>query len=81
MAKLLFFSTLTDIVGDSELEHSVGAEAITVETLLQTLYQKHPALAEWDKSLLVAVNCEYADRADLIQDGDEVAIMPPVQGG
>jgi molybdopterin synthase catalytic subunit len=32
-------------------------------------------------SLLAAVNQEMADRACVLQDGDEVAFMPPVSGG
>jgi molybdopterin converting factor small subunit len=31
--------------------------------------------------MLIAVNCEYADGTTVLQDGDELALMPPVQGG
>jgi molybdopterin converting factor small subunit len=30
---------------------------------------------------MVAVNQEYADRQTVLQNGDEVAIIPPVSGG
>jgi molybdopterin converting factor small subunit len=30
---------------------------------------------------MVAVNNEYASANDLIKEGDEVAIIPPVSGG
>lgn len=30
---------------------------------------------------LMAVNMEYADRAQQVKDGDEVAFFPPVTGG
>jgi molybdopterin synthase catalytic subunit len=33
------------------------------------------------RSLAVAVNREYASKDQLLQDGDEVAILPPVSGG
>ncbi len=34
----------------------------------------------WD-ALAVAVNREYAQPADMLNDGDEVALLPPVSGG
>lgn len=34
----------------------------------------------WDV-LAVAVNREYAERSTVLQDGDEVALLPPVSGG
>ena len=34
----------------------------------------------WD-SLAVAVNRQYATAATLLQEGDEVALLPPVSGG
>jgi molybdopterin converting factor subunit 1 len=33
------------------------------------------------KVLAVAVNREYAERTTVLQDGDEVALLPPVSGG
>ena len=33
------------------------------------------------KDALLAVNQSFADRATPLQDGDEVALMPPVSGG
>jgi molybdopterin synthase catalytic subunit/molybdopterin converting factor small subunit len=42
-----------------------------------------PALALGDEppGLLYAVNQEYADRGRPLEDGDEVALIPPVSGG
>ena len=33
------------------------------------------------KDALLAVNMSFADRTSTLQDGDEVALMPPVSGG
>lgn len=33
------------------------------------------------KDALLAVNMSFADRSAPLQDGDEVALMPPVSGG
>jgi molybdopterin synthase catalytic subunit/molybdopterin synthase sulfur carrier subunit len=32
-------------------------------------------------SFMVAVDSEYADEARVIQEGEEVAVIPPVSGG
>jgi molybdopterin converting factor small subunit len=82
--RLLFFSSLRDVVGAEELEWPwppVSGGAQTVATLLGELYDRWPALASWDARLLVAVDLVYADRAHPLNPGEEVALMPPVQGG
>ncbi len=40
-----------------------------------------PRFAGLPKEALLAVNQAFADRATALQDGDEVALMPPVSGG
>ncbi len=39
------------------------------------------ALGEEPAGLLYAVNRDYADRGHALEDGDEVALIPPVSGG
>lgn len=79
--KLLFFSLLRDLAGTDELNFPLREGVSTVGGLLEELYAQYEGLASWDATLLVAVNCEYASRDTEIKDGDEVALMPPVQGG
>lgn len=78
--RVLFFSILRDITGSEEVEWSLSAPA-TVNDLLNDLYQRWPALHEWDGSLLIAVDLAYVKRGESLHDGAEVALMPPVQGG
>jgi molybdopterin converting factor small subunit len=80
-ARILFFSVLQDLTGQDEMPHPVPAEGLPVSQLLNKLYQIYPGLSHWDQKLLIAVNCEYASRDHIVKSGDEVAIMPPVQGG
>ncbi len=77
--KILFFSLLRDLAETDCLDYSFEGE--TVADLLKNLYHEIPALSDWDANLLIAVNSEYARREDPINEGDEVALMPPVQGG
>jgi molybdopterin converting factor small subunit len=40
-----------------------------------------PRFARLPAEALLAVNQSFADRSALLQDGDEIALMPPVSGG
>ncbi len=75
-----FFSRLRDLAGGSQRALNLPAGA-TVADLLARLYADHPRMRDWDKTLLVAVGLEFAARTRELHEGDEVSIMPPVQGG
>ena len=49
--------------------------------LIERLQDLMPGLKDWDGRLLFAVNQAWSGRETILRDGDEVAIMPPVQGG
>lgn len=78
--RVLFFSVLKDITGTDELTWQCEPEA-TVADLLNQMYEKWPALKEWDGSVLLAVDQMYVKRGAPLHEGAEVAVMPPVQGG
>ena len=75
-----FFSRLRERAGVSEMELEVP-EAAKVAQLLEILYSRTPALRDWDKSILVAAGVEFVGRDYVLQPGDKISIMPPVQGG
>ncbi|MGI8955988.1 MAG: MoaD/ThiS family protein [Chthoniobacterales bacterium] len=75
-----FFSQLKEIVGTSELNLDLP-DGISVADLLARLYRDFPALAQWDRNLLVGAGVEFVGRDYRIQPNDQIAIMPPVQGG
>ncbi len=79
--RLLFFSVLRDIVGTDEVAGFACPNDCGVQTLLDLLFNQWPGLAEWDASLLVAVDQTYVKRDAALHPGCEVALMPPVQGG
>ena len=74
------FARLRDIAGSGELVRDVSAPA-TVQTVWQALVAEMPDLVQYEKTMSVAVNAEYARMAAAVNDGDEVAFMPPVSGG
>lgn len=78
--RLLFFSVLRDITGLEEASWPFISD-MQVKDLLEQLYQRWPKLRDWDRSLLIAVDQTYVKRDEHLQQGSEVALMPPVQGG
>ena len=75
-----FFSRLRDLAGTSEMDLEVP-EGATVADLLGIVYGKAPALRDWDKSILIAAGIEFVERDYTLQSGDQISVMPPVQGG
>ncbi len=75
-----FFSRLRDLAGLSEREMDVP-EGTKVADLLEMIYARTPALREWDKSILVARGVEFVGRDYVLKVGDDISVMPPVQGG
>ena len=78
--RVQFFSQLREIVGAGEVDLDLPTGA-TVDDLLAQLFQAYPALREWERNLLVGAGVEFVGRDYVIQPNDEIAIMPPVQGG
>jgi molybdopterin synthase catalytic subunit len=78
--RVLFFGAARDAVDASSLELSVDAPA-TVSSAFRKLVQEFPLLERFGRSLLFAVNQEYATQDTPLADNDELAIFPPVSGG
>ena len=57
------------------------AEGATVRDLLDEIYAQQPLLRAHDKSILIGAGVEFVDRNYQLKPGDEISIMPPVQGG
>lgn len=78
--RVLFFSLLQDVTGCTELE--VSDTPATVQGLLEhVVYARWPGLMEWRESMLIALDHEYLRGDAPLEDGFELALMPPVQGG
>jgi MoaD family protein len=75
-----FYAQLRDLLGMQKLDVDL-VEGATVRELLDQLYAKQPALRSHDKSILIGSGVEFVDRNHKLKSGEEIAIMPPVQGG
>ncbi|MNZ62582.1 Molybdopterin synthase sulfur carrier subunit [compost metagenome] len=77
MITLRYFASLRDASGKSE--ESLERSEWTVKELMEWADATYPGFK--NKTVLVAVNEEYAHEEDTIKDGDIVAFIPPVSGG
>lgn len=76
---VLAFGIAKDIFGSSAVEVEM-ADAATVANLKAKLEAQYPRLKQLT-SFMIAVNNEYAETDSILQQRDEVAIIPPVSGG
>ena len=75
-----YFSQLRELAGVTEETVELPAAA-TITDLLDRLYQLHPGLRQWDRQILLGIGVEFVERAHQLRPDEQVAIMPPVQGG
>jgi molybdopterin converting factor small subunit len=78
--RVQFYAQLRELVGFQELDLKVP-EGATVRELLEEIFTQKPALRAHEKSILVGAGLEFVDRNYKLTAGEEIAIMPPVQGG
>lgn len=71
-----YFASLRETIGRSSDEISITGPA-TVEEI----WQQTTSGMQRPERVLAAINQEYADFAQVVNDGDEVAFFPPVTGG
>ena len=76
---LLLFGITKEIAGTSNLKLEVPSGA-TVAELKEILIQHNPEMQKL-KSLMIAVNQQYASPERTIAEEDEIAVIPPVSGG
>ena len=73
------FGITKEIIGSTLIEIEMQ-ESVNVAQLLEKLKDDYPKLRAI-KSLLVAVNSEYAEQDLTLNVRDEIALIPPVSGG
>lgn len=78
--RVQFFSQLKEIVGAGEITLNMP-DRTSVAELLARLYRDFPELEKWDHHILVGAGLDFVGRGHIIRPTDQIAIMPPVQGG
>lgn len=75
-----FFAQSRDLAGCADTLETISP-GMTTNELMEKLLERFPKLASLQSSLRVAVGVDYQNGDYLLRDGDEVAILPPMQGG
>jgi len=78
--RVLFFGAARDVVGRGEIMFSLSNPTNAASAFDQVL-EAFPALRRFGRSLLFAVNEEYAPPERRVFEGDELAVFPSVSGG
>jgi len=78
--RVRLFASLRECVGRERLELELP-DGSSVEEAWRSLTSRHPALEARRASLAAAVNRTYAAFDKALEDGDEVAFIPPGRGG
>jgi molybdopterin converting factor subunit 1 len=78
--QVLYFGILKDVAGQEREEIELAAGS-SVDAVLGLMKARGMAQAGVWESVAVAVNQEYVRSTTLLQDGDEIALLPPVSGG
>ena len=78
--ELRYFAAMREALGRSSERLTVPA-GTTAGNLMDRLVAEQPRLDRMRDSVMVMVNQSYAATDRTLQDGDEVAFIPPVSGG
>lgn len=78
--RVQFYAQLCDVAGVREQDVDVP-EGSMVRDLLDQIYTQHPSLRVHDKSILIGAGVKFIDRNYKLKSGEEISVMPPVQGG
>ncbi|NIL96510.1 MAG: hypothetical protein GTO53_03730 [Planctomycetales bacterium] len=78
--RVKLFAVAAQRVGRDEILVDVASPA-DVAALKQAVCRQFPQLEPLASQLLVAVDTQYADDAEVVSPQSEVALIPPVSGG
>ena len=78
--KVKFFSSHRSATGKNELELELE-DGITIDMLVDMLMTDYPKLKELTEFTILSLNHNFAKSSEVLKDGDEIALFPPVAGG
>lgn len=77
---LKLFGSLREAAGESSFQVDLPEGALVAD-LRNWLAERNPLVEKLGDRLAASVNLEIADPGDVLEEGDEVAFLPPVAGG
>ncbi len=78
--KIISFGITKDITGSLFMDFDTGEKPMSIVTFKEVLFKKYPALMDL-KTLSFAVNNAYTNEDTMVNNQDELALIPPVSGG
>jgi molybdopterin synthase sulfur carrier subunit len=74
------FAAYQEAYGESELILEFPQHT-PVAAVRDRLISEHPQLSRWRDLTRFGINLQFVEPDTLLQDGDEVVLVPPVSGG
>lgn len=74
------FAAYQEAYGVGELVWQVP-EGTSVGEVLERAIAEHPELDQWREITRFGINFQFVEAIAILQDGDEVVLIPPVSGG
>ena len=78
--EVTFFALYRERVGKNKYTVRLPDMA-NVADLVSKIRREFPFIAPPSVNIVVAGNTEYAEETDILYDGDDVCLIPPVSGG
>lgn len=75
-----YFAMMRELLGSSGETLTLPTGA-TAKDAFAVLVERHPRLAGMERAVMLMVNETYVRGTRVLQDGDELAFIPPVSGG
>ena len=80
LVTIRLFARLREMAGSAELRRELR-DGATARTAWETLVGEFPEFDDYSRAVSCAINEDYARMTTALNDGDEVAFLPPVSGG
>lgn len=83
MITVKLFGMTKSLAGNQSILTLALANGQSVKSVIELVNKRYPAIGELisKKKILVSVNQEIAHEDTKVQEGDEVALLPPFAGG
>ena len=74
------FAAYQEVYGVDEIKLKFPPQTPVIK-VLEHILKEHPKLEQWRNLTRFGINFQFVNSDTLLQDGDEVVLIPPVSGG